>query len=119
MNIVLTSTAHASREMKHHHHDSHEQDIFLVAIFRENAWIRSVPSSRSFGEGHRDKMGVSTQMTLSIHKILYIEYETLGSFGGVPQFWEHTHPYLQKIYQNHPIFWRKLHVPISSACCST
>ena len=32
----------------------------------------------------------------SIHKILYIEYETLGSFGGVPQFWEHTHTHISK-----------------------
>ena len=89
MNIVLTSTAHASREMKHHHHDSHETGYLFGCPKRSILTILR-------DEGHHDKMGVSTQMT----NPQSTKYYTLSTkpwvlLGGSLNF-ENTHTHISK-----------------------
>lgn len=112
MSIVSSSTAHASHETKHHHHDSHDQDIFLLAIFRVRPWAQAFnPHDPLVREVHHGKMGVSTQMTLQKPQNMMHSVRNTGLFWGIPQFWKthtHTHPYLQKIAR---VILKKTHVP--------
>lgn len=118
MSIVSSSTAHASHETKHHHHDSHDQDIFLLAIFRVRPWTQAFnPHDPLVREVQRGKMGVSTQMTLQKPQNMMHSVRNTGLFWGIPQFWKtHTHtPISPKDCKSH---FEKNSCPISSACCA-
>lgn len=119
MSIVSSSTAHASHETKHHHHDSHDQDIFLLAIFRVRPWTQAFnPHDPLVREVHRGKMGVSTQMTLQKPQNMMHSVRNTGLFWGIPQFWKthtHTHTHISKRLQES--FWKKLMSHLFSLLC--